>query len=218
MKTAEFIVSIVSLIIEVGLLCVAQKALQQISVSKEDIELREKRAGVNLALKEIELYAEEILDLESLLKDCLTAGKIKLNPRKLVKFQIEEITNGPVDLQDEFKSLYTKLIKNPVTLDEDRNSKKLIWKIARKIEAFSIPFVKYLADESVAIEPLGRFICGFVEKYYFFYCAARDDKGVNYYKFTIELYHRWSSKIEITDLEYKRDKTDIQLQTLLRNK
>jgi len=193
----------------------AYRALDQIKVSKEDIDRRDNRDAIDLALKQIEIYIiSDFVPLTRKLRKCKEEINFFPKPKKSLTYTIDEISDEKGIVRDEVKNSYTKLLSVPVILGDGTNSADTIIDIANKLEAFSIAFVRNVADNDIGLETTGEMFCRFVEEQSYFYYMHRKNNGVKGYKHTIELYLRWSKEMEKRNLQYEELKIKSQLESL----
>lgn len=179
----------------------AYLALKQISIAKEDIEIRSKRESISCAVDRIDFFRKEILiDLSNSTSYSNSNSFYRV---RLKEFVIEEIDSHPQGQKIQIE--YNRRLK---LANENETYVVLISDIANKIESFAIPFVAGVADEKIAFNPLAEIYCEFVENHFYFYSYWRKKGSINPYENTIKLYTVWVSKTRKHDLIKSRENID----------
>lgn len=209
MSDSKLLLEIVSTIINLGILVVAKRGLAQLKITKEDIQLREKRASIEVALGQIEFYREKILPkiTEISIEKSKSNSDYKLQKIKLKKFDSTEIRG------DETETKYAYI--NDITLVRKQGDLLVkIKDVANILESFSISFCLGHADKEVAMFSVAETFCSFVKENSFFYCLVRKEDKLNLYYSTIQLYLTWSKKLEEAKLRIQKHNIDKSLEEI----
>lgn len=212
METSKFIISVATVLVEIGLLLAARKALEQIKVSKEDIERREKRESIGMAIKQIEFYRKFILPEISKISDYKAQNNInfKIPVNKLHNFDYAETTEG----NEELKRAY---INDITILGQHSKLSDLIFDCANALESYSMAFTTGYADSEIALFSVAETFCNFVEENCGHYCYQRKSNKLNLYHSTIKLYKKWSQELEEAKLNLQQGKLNESLREIKNN-
>jgi hypothetical protein len=172
-------------------------AWRQLKVAINDIKLRSRREAGLLAIKEAEVFANDLLPYYSRTEK--KAGGYTAPKDALWNFVPSEIS--PVNMQ-KYRDAVNK-IHADVDLYAD------IATVANKIDSVAICFIKRIADEEVVFETIGPIFCEMIDDLYFFYCHIRrtkpeDKDRILPYNNTLELYRLWRKRMESFQLEVGR--------------
>jgi hypothetical protein len=176
----------------------------QLRLAKKAIVITSKRQAAELSTKQIEIYYNVIIPLQSKFTNLIVAEKFdNVEIRNLKKFTFSELSSGKEDnllKEAEFIS------KNVIPAVDAMNS----------MEAFSTYFTKGVADEEIAFSSLGRTFCSTVKKLSFVYCILRNDEShdVLPYENTIKLYDLWNSQLSSKRIESELKKKTEELKKI----
>jgi len=172
--------------------------LRQLYLTKSTLEINSKREAASLAAKQVEVYTTRIIPL-------LNKVFFEEQRQKVIHFDVEV---------DEFKA--SALIKN---MGEEKYQAAILERIKictivleaiNAMEAFSVYFIKEVADEEIAFSSVGRTFTKSVESLYFdISCVLADDNDKSFQNL-IKLYDMWSKRLKKERLE--RDKEGLTKQ------
>lgn len=217
MDDLKYILDITSVIIQLGVLVVACKALQQIKVSKDSTKISSDISSAQYTGKLIKDFFNDTMPLINTFNKSLDEKSyVKFEKNTLIDFTKEEIIKSSKNIQDHF----IKSAKTFFTLKEskEKNLSDVI-NAANSIESFANSYINKIANEKIAFTSLGFVLCNVVEKYYFFYCLVRTEnkEKFNYFQNTIDLYNIWSTRIKKYKLESVRSEVDEEILNLKEN-
>jgi hypothetical protein len=161
-------------------------ALYQIILAKRTLRVTSQRESACLAAQQCEKMAHEIVPInDNLIK--------QLVEQKIPYYQ------GPVDFNN------ANLKSNKVALvfisqcDKDLNKIITILKILNSLDAFSLYFMKGVADEEIAFTSVGSTFCSIVKIFSPFIALLNQDQHA--YLNIQALYNIWSQRIEKMKLQ-----------------
>jgi len=176
----------------------------QLTLAKKAIVITSKRQAAKLSTKQIEIYYNVIIPLQSEFTDLMVAEKFNnVEIRNLKKFTFSELSSGKKNnLLEEAEFIN----RNVTTALAAMNS----------IEAFSTYFTKGVADEEIAFSSLGSTFCHTVKSFSFIYCMLRNDESQDVlpYENTIKLYDLWSSQLNSKRIESELKKKTEELKKI----
>ncbi len=173
-------------------------AKQQLEESQRQLITYSQRQAANLAADKVKEYTE-ILPLENKLNEELQ----KINYPK-IKMAVKNFTN---DETKEWDQNFSKaFLARPIEII------KLELDIINKLEAFSVCFVKGIADEKVAFNSIGRTFCNSITSLYPTITILRGSQNPNkYYEVLIQLYRRWAERLDSFTIEVENEKLSKEL-------
>jgi hypothetical protein len=171
--------------------------LIQLSIAKKTLKINSKRDAATLAANQVDIYMTRVIPLHNKLFHYENKEKIERPKVPVGEFTTEALIEKIG--QDE----YIKVVKERIKLTS------LSLATLNSMEAFSVYFMKEVADEEIAFSSVGRTFTESVESLYFDIASCRD-KDSKPFQNTIELYGMWKSKLSKEKLE--NDKIDLAKQ------
>ena len=173
--------------------------LRQLVLTKRTFQISSQRAAADLAARQIEIYFDKIIPLQN------NVFRLELE-KELKRVEIE---------MGEFHQDYLKEKIGKEEFDKQFNNRLPIGleilKMANAMEAFSVYFVKGVADEEIAYSSVGRTFCSTVESYYFDIASSLEKDDNKYWCNMIELYYTWSKRLKSEKLTVEKEKIADQL-------
>jgi len=178
-------------------------AKQQLEESQEELKINSQRQAANLAADKVKEYVNEIIILENKIFD----EKLKINFPSY-KGEIKEFTND--EIKDWDKDFLDAFLKKP------DNIALLELEIVNRLEAFSVYFIKGIADEKIAFNSIGRAFCDSVRRFYPIITLLRGRKNPNKpYEILIQLYRCWEQRLETYKIEAEKDELSKEVKAKL---
>jgi len=176
-------------------------AKQQLIESQNQIKITSQREAANIAADKVRDYCTEIIPFENRIFD----EKVKINYIEF-KGPIRNFTNDEV--KDWDKDFLDWFLKKPIEITE------LELNVLNKLEAFSIYFIKGIADEKIAFSSIGKAFCESVKRLYPTMTIFRGSKNPNKdYEILIQLYRLWSERLESYKTEFEKEELTKEVQT-----
>lgn len=180
------------------LLTIAKKQLEE---SQKQMTINSQRHAATLSADLVKKYIDEIIASE----DRLYFEMKKANIPDLIKMEIKNFTNDEIVKLS--KKSFESFIKRPVKIHH------LELKIVNKLEAFSVYFIKGIADEKVAFSSIGKEFCKSVEEYYPHIALLRGSKNPNKsYRNLIELYKCWKERLDSFKIDFEREEISKEIE------
>ena len=171
--------------------------LIQLSFAKKTLKINSKRDAATLAAKQIEIYMTRVIPLHN--KIFLTEIKEKIGRPEI---KVGEFTTEAL-IEKMGKDEYMKVVKERIKL------LSISLATLNSMEAFSVYFIKEVADEEIAFSSVGRTFTKSVESLYFDIASCRNKESKPFQNL-IELYGIWKNKLSKEKLE--NDKIDLSKQ------
>lgn len=186
----ENIIEVVGLLIQVGILGVAFKALDQINISKKSINTSADIASAQYTgqlikdfYKETEPAINELGDFYKKIDYEAFEGKLDIR-----SFTLEEIKEAKNFFH--FSKSVEKVLKTP-------EGRKKVTRVTNGLDIFAVSCMKGIANDEIAFSAIGKLFCEKVKELYYVYCLLRQGPEECYfYKNTIDLYLIWADRIE----------------------
>lgn len=169
--------------------------IAQLKLLKKDLNDRNKRSARESSLQYLTIYASEIIPLYD----------------SIIRTYRDEI--GEFDPNDELFNAEFTITEDQLTADimsdliilTDMNLHTFL----NKLEFFSTAMLNGLVDEDLVFTPVGKSFCKIVrtEHLYISYSRGRGTP----YKNIIELYNRWSDRLEVENLELQKREADAKI-------
>lgn len=162
----------------------------QILQAQEHLKTSSRREAASMAAERTDFFIASILTLGDKLYD----KKKELNwpefPGKIGDFRSSEYYSWDEDYRDVF-------------IDQATNDPSILGlELINLLEGFSAYFVKGVADEEIAFDSVGPYLCNYVEIYYPLIALMRpDDAPVKSYNNLISLYTLWKTRIKSFETE-----------------
>ena len=158
-------------------------ALYQIVLAKQTLRVTSQREAACLAAQQCDKMVHEIIPLnDELIKQC-----ISLN---IPYYQ------GPVEFNR--AKLNPEAIAFIVECNKDMNKMLIILKVLNSIDAFSLYFMKGIADEEIAFTSVGSSLCSIVKTFSPFIACDQSNQEFQNLK---SLYNVWSKRIQKMKLQ-----------------
>ena len=176
-------------------------AIIQLWLAKKAIVTTSKRQAAELATKQIDKYAEQIIPLQNK----HNAFAEKLNQEKLKFPEIKEFTLKEIE-KEYSEEVFLKNIEIGIT------NLSLINPVLNAMDTFATYFIKGVADEEIAFSSIGVTFCYSTEQYFFHICMARSEDDSIIYNNLVSLYHLWNPRLRSEKLnrELERKKQEIR--------
>lgn len=180
--------------------------LEQLNVTKMDIDIRSKREAALIAINQTEIFCNEIIpaqdDLYLKLKKydfpIYSTDKVIFDPKdKSYKGYLDQHSKARRKLDDE--DLYVGIIKSELYL-------------CNKLEAIATYFITRIADERIAFISIGKTYCKNVKQLSFIISKLSSESG--YFKNLIKLYEIWDSRISLHKLEEESKRISEELKAV----
>lgn len=178
-------------------------AIIQIRLAKKAIVVSSKRQAAELATKQIDKYAEQIIPM----LNSLSENERKINHKRITFPEIKDFT------LPEFEKKITPEI---FTLHFEYGITNLpqINPILNSLETLATYFIKGVADEEIAFSSIGSSFCYNVESFAFDICLARPEDVPDTYNNLVELYHIWNPRLKSKKLSRELEKKKEELTKL----
>ncbi len=207
-------IEIASIIIQALIGIAAFVVFLQISDSRRVFKIISKRESVKYSSELIKDFIEKIIPILNISDEDLNdIGYIHYVGNLNIKyFSAKEIFTN--------RSMVKHLSYTSKIIDVAEGKSKVFKSLLdslNKLEAFSIPFIESVADESVAFDAIGSTFCSNVENTWFMYVFVRPNHISKYTHFsnTIALYNLWSSRLKKIKLEETILQTEFELEKML---
>lgn len=186
----DCIINVINIVLQIGILAIAFKALEQIRVSKKSINASAEIASAQYTgqlikdfYKETEPAINELGDFYRKINYKVFEGKLDIN-----SFTLEEIRESKYFFH--FNNSLKKVLETP-------EGRAKITRVANGLDIFAISCVKGIANDDIAFSAISKLFCENVKELYYVYCLLRQGPEECYfYKNTIDLYKVWSGRIE----------------------
>ena len=162
------------------------------------MKINSKRDAATLAAKQVEIYMTRVIPLHNKLFHFELKEKISRPEIPIGEFNTEAL------IEEMGKDEYIKATKERIKL------MSLSLATLNSMEAFSVYFIKEVADEEIAFSSIGRTFTESVENLYFDLANCRKKEDSNSFQNLIELYGIWKSKLSKEKLE--NDQLDLAKQ------
>jgi flagellin-specific chaperone FliS len=176
--------------------------LIQLFYTKKTLITNSKRDAATLAAQQVEIYMNRVIPLHN----------------KLFHFEIEKDLDKPKLEVGEFctKSLIETLGNDKyLEIMTDRvKVTPLTLAIFNSMEAFSVYFIKEVADEEIAFSSVGRTFTKSVESLYFDLANCRESKDSKSFQNLVELYTLWKNKLSKEKLQNDKHNLSEQLKAI----
>ena len=185
----------VSTISDIVVAIAALIALQQITVLKKDIRLRNQRAAAEKAIEAVSSYAKFADLTEAFFRD-LKAADVSTYKGSVSDF-------GPDSIPADWKPMLEKRVK--------------IWSWVPAVNAMdtvAASFVFGVADESIGFSMIGRSFCANVGHFYDLMALHRSDAVQPHFQAIVRLYKMWSERLSKEQLRLARTSLDTQIAKL----
>ena len=175
--------------------------LIQLSFAKKTLNINSKREAANLAVKQIDLYMTQIIPLQNKLYHLEKEKGINK-----VKVDVGEFNYmGLISIMG--LEEYSKAFTNRMELSSE------ILSVLNIMEAFSVYFIKEVADEEIAYSSVGTTFIHSVEGLYFDIASCIDEKNESFQNL-IKLYDVWNKKKTLNSLEKDKNKLTEQIRKI----
>lgn len=172
-------------------------ALIQLSIAKKTLKINSKRDAATLAAKQVEIYMTRVIPLHNKIFHYELKEKIERPEISVGEFTTEVL------IEKMGKDEYLKVAKERMKL------LSICLATLNSMEAFSVYFIKEVADEEIAFSSVGRTFTKSVESLYFDIASCRSKESKPFQNL-IELYGIWKNKLSKEKLE--NDKIDLAKQ------
>lgn len=164
----------------------------QLSIAKTTLNINSQREAANLAVKQIDIYMTQIIPLQNNLYKVEKEKSVDKIKMEIGDFKAEFLINkiGGVE--------YMELLKKRMALSTE------VLSVLNIMEAFSVYFVKGVADEEIAFSSIGTTFINSVENLYFDISSCNYEKSENFQNL-IKLYELWNKKKELNNLQKDRN-------------
>lgn len=181
--------------------------LVQLKLTKKAIIISSQRSSAQLAAEQVEMYNNNIIPMQDNLF-------IERSKEKVSKISYK---------QGEFnrKSIYALLGEDTAkkySFESGRLKTAIPFlRVINAMEAFSIYFIKGVADEEIAFSSVGQTFCDTIKSLHFDIAIVKTDEDAAFQN-TIELYKLWSSRIEKNNLFNKKEQLTNELNKIFDKK
>lgn len=175
-------------------------AKKQLEESQKQLKINSQRQAASLAADKVKEYCSELLPLI----DRISIEKEKI---KYVDFTgpIMNFTND--ELKNFDKEFLDAFLNRPIEIAF------LELEIINNLEAFSVYFVKGIADEKIAFNSIGKTFCNSILQYYPTISLLRGSKNANKpYDTLIQLYRCWSERLDSFKIETEKEELSKEVQ------
>ena len=162
--------------------------LFQLSIAKKTLKTNSQREAASLAVKQINIYVTQIIPLQNKLNDVQKEKKISS-----IKIKIGEFTSEYLLQKIGEEEFYKGINERKQVIEE-------VLDVLNLMEAFSVYFIKEVADEEIAYSSIGATFVHSVENLYFDLSMLNVNKGESFQNL-IKLYELWSEKKELNNLQ-----------------
>jgi len=190
------------LLVVLGLVIFRQIKLakDQIVIAKSQLEESQKQAKINsqrqaatLSADLVKDYINSILPMEN--KLYFETKDVKYPNSKI---EVKNFTNDEVISWD--KEFWNKYKARP------ENIMMIELEVINRLEAFSVYFIKGIADEKVAFASIGKSFCRSVEDNYATITLLRGSKNPNrHYDNLVELYKCWKQRLDNSMIDFEKE-------------
>ena len=181
-------------------------ALNQIKISKQQLQndnkilnINSKRESIKLATEQCNIFMKEIIPNINMLDNIIEELKIDFYKKAQVTIEQGKISISPETQNDYFKIKYSK------------EYIQCILEVLNSIEVFSIYFSSRIADENIAYLSVGETYCGTVKK--LLPDIILVGKG-NHFKNILPLFMLWHFRLKKEKLENEKKKLEKELTTI----
>lgn len=163
--------------------------LYQLSLAKTTLKINSKREAATLGAQQAEIYMTRIVSLINQLN--------RLENEKGVKAPKIEIGDFY------YKAILEKIgAQKYLQIDEERKVLTSAYlNVLNSLEAFSVYFIKEVADEEIAFSSVGISFTHTVESLYFDIAGCRRDDDSKYFQNIIKLYKLWKNRIKQEEMQ-----------------
>jgi hypothetical protein len=179
--------------------------LEQIKLSKMDIEIRSKREAALIAINQTEIYCNEIIPAHDDL--FLTWDKYGIPIYSTDKATFDPDDNSYIGFIKQLRKARSSLGEELVV--EILKSELYL---CNKLEAIATYFVTGIADEEIAFISIGRTYCKHVEEFSFTISKLSSESG--YYKNVRRLYEIWHTRLNQQKLEEESKRISEELKAI----
>lgn len=162
--------------------------LFQLSIAKKTLNINSQREAASLAVKQIDIYMTQIIPLQNQLYHIEQEKKIGK-----IKIDIGEF-NSQYVMKKMGKEEFLKAVSKRMDILGE------IVAVLNIMEAFSVYFIKEVADEEIAFSSVGTTFIHSVENLYFDIAVLNIDKADSFQNL-IKLYDIWSKKKQLNNLQ-----------------
>jgi hypothetical protein len=162
--------------------------LFQLSIAKKTLNINSQREAASLAVKQIDVYMTQIIPLQNKLYNIEQEKKISK-----IKIDIGEF-NSQYLIKKMGKEEFSKAVNSRMDVVGE------IVGVLNIMEAFSVYFVRGVADEEIAFSSVGATFIHSVESLYFDIAILNIDKADSFQNL-IKLYEIWSKKNQVNNLQ-----------------
>ncbi|HEY5590827.1 MAG TPA: hypothetical protein VIK55_07385 [Paludibacter sp.] len=173
--------------------------LSQVLLAKKTLEINSKREAAKLAVQQIELYLSKITPLQdefSMAQESKNIPTVVLEQKEFSLKYLETVME---------KSTISKLLKerSPIVME--------ILNVLNAMEAFSVYFVKGVADEEIAYSSVGGTFVFVVKGLFFDIATSNEEENGIHFQNLIKLYKIWNARLEKENLTDSFQKIKEQL-------
>lgn len=162
--------------------------LFQLSIAKKTLNINSQREAASLAVKQIDIYMTQIIPLQNQLYHIEQEKKIGK-----IKIDIGEF-NSQYVMKKMGEEEFSKAVSKRMDILGE------IVAVLNIMEAFSVYFIKEVADEEIAFSSVGTTFIHSVENLYFDIAVLNIDKADSFQNL-IKLYDIWSKKKQLNNLQ-----------------
>ncbi|MBU4642806.1 DUF4760 domain-containing protein [Bacillus toyonensis] len=189
----------------IGMLGTVIIGLRQLSILKQDVDLKNKRAAVEKSIEYMNWFASDLLP------------------------QAKEYRQGWADLQPKVKK-YKYNVRKDFSLTEEEMKDKQVHmhlsidlkcggqEIINQLEYVGAAFISGIADEELAFTSLASIYCETIEELYLLISFCRTNGSENLYSNTIKLYEMWKDRLKKSELENKIEKMNQEMSEIKEQK
>lgn len=181
--------------------------LEQVSVAKMGIEIRSQREAALLAVKQADIFCNDIIPQWNKINLVNTNKSLKNYEGKIISFDLKESEI------DEYLKYYSKNISGKFQKDEYSNFVQDNLLLANKLESLSIYFINGIADEKIVFNSIGAGYLEIVQQVYPFLCQLIKENDTLYTNLR-ELYYNWNDKTKELELKKQSEFITQQLETI----
>jgi hypothetical protein len=166
--------------------------LFQLSIAKTTLNINSQREAAKLAVNQIDIYMTQIIPLQNKLYQTEKEKNISKIKLEIGDFNSEFLTSKMG--KEEFIKSFRKRI--PISSE--------VISVLNVMEAFSVYFVKGIADEEIGFSSIGTTFIHSVENLYFDIASYNYEKTESFQNL-IKLYEIWSKKKQLINLQTDRN-------------
>ncbi len=174
----------------------------QLIYTKKTLYINSKREAAKLAAQQVEIYMARVIPLHNKMFALEIEKKIKR-----IKVEVGDFNNKYL-IDKMGKEEYKKAIEERFKL------LTISLMVINAMEAFSVYFVKGVADEEIAFSSVGRTFVNSVESIYFDIASFICEDNENSFQNLIQLYKLWKDRLKKSKLEKECQNLTEQLKTL----